>query len=284
MPLTREGNATVRSLAGLGHNVVIRLPIRKNAAGDVHGQLQELIDGGAPMLLFLDRIRRLHVDVRGEEPVTLERRVEAVPAAGSAATRAGQLGAQGTFLLSTVEVPAKRFRRALRESVDQGRIDARWLEWSDPAAVSVAVRTDEVGRTTGSYCFLPMGEDARSPFQGHVNAPFSVAIARKALVEKTPLNELCSTWPQSSRARPLQRSPRPARSIGGRGPHRLEARRRGSSACRRGTGADQPRAEAAVPDLAGESLGAFGHGLSVDRRRADSHDPCDAGTGEGRGA
>ncbi len=101
-----------------------------------------------------------------------------------------RLGAQGTYLCSTAEVPANRFKTAIRDSVDQGRIDARWLEWSEPAAVSVAVRTDEVETDDRLYCFLPMGADAQSPFQGHVNAPFSVAIARKALVEETPLNEL----------------------------------------------------------------------------------------------
>lgn len=190
MPLARDGNVTVQRLADRGHNVVVRLPLRRKAAGDVHGQLRELVSGGAPMLLFLKRIRRLRVDIAGEEPVTLERRVEAVRADVKLNLELVKLGAQGTYLCSTAEVPANRFRRALLESVEQGRIDTRWLEWSDPAMVSVAVRTDVAGRDDRLYCFLPMGEDARSPFQGHVNAPFSVALARKALVENTPLNEL----------------------------------------------------------------------------------------------
>ena len=52
------------------------------------------------------------------------------------------------------------------------------------------MRLDSEAGDDRLYCFLPMGRDARSPFQGHLNAPFSVAIARKALVEDTPLNEL----------------------------------------------------------------------------------------------
>ena len=45
-----------------------------------------------PMLLFLDRIRRLRVDVRGDEPVTLERRVEAVPVDGKVHLEQVKLG------------------------------------------------------------------------------------------------------------------------------------------------------------------------------------------------
>lgn len=190
VPITTEATETVMALAGRGHNVVVRLPIKADSGGDVHRQLTELHEGGAPMLLFLERIRRLRLETIGEEPIVLEREVKRLPVAEPLLVERVSLGAQGTYLRASIDVPQRRFRKALEDSVREGKIDERWLTWSDVARVSVAVRTDETGRDDRLYCFLPMGLDAHSPFQGHLNGPFSVAIARKALVEDTTLNSL----------------------------------------------------------------------------------------------
>ena len=160
-----------------------------------------------PVLLFSPRIGRLVIEETENGRVvslTTLRRTQAALVTHTAhqrrwstvmiARRDVKMGGQRQrsvrrFFLATEAVEATRLQAAIADSIDDGYLDERFAEWTDEAEVSVAV---ELGVDTPTDCrlytFLPMGTEAKSPFGGHLNAPFSPNLARTHVNAAVPLN------------------------------------------------------------------------------------------------
>jgi len=198
----------VQALREQGYVTVLRLPaIDARAAREIKERIDRLLTPSIPIMLFLERIEDLSIQsISSEKPTVLTRRV-LDPGSPSADRPAGQphsqpaalpydrvvLGGQHTFRLFTKTVEPARLQAALRESVEEGALDERWLTWDSPAHVSVAVGEDASVSDGHAYTYLPMGDDATSPMAGHVNAPFVTDFARVGLNREQPVNRLLLT-------------------------------------------------------------------------------------------
>ena len=188
----------VQDFATAGFSTVIRLPFRSpQGAERARAQLDQVVGGDAPLLLFLDRLAALEVDVRGpdgEQMIqVLQRGTERLPSPDAMDISEVDLGVAGRYLVASQVVDHERFMAAIAASVDATLVDAAWLQWEGDATVGVAVALDGIATGTPSdrlYCYLPMGSDAHSPLPGHVNAPFAVNLSRNGLVPNVPLNDL----------------------------------------------------------------------------------------------
>ena len=94
------------------------------------------------------------------------------------------------YLLFEGVVPHADLFAALKDAVEEGALDERWLEWSAEASVSVAVGDGWAVPNPAPFTFLPMGEAATSPLGGHINAPFVTDFARLGLDAEQPVNRL----------------------------------------------------------------------------------------------
>jgi len=182
----------VKDFARRGFASVIRLPLdRENAIGDVERQLETILTGRCPLLLFLERVHHLAIEVLGEEPprcVDLFRSSQAeawtdVP--GVEFTRL-DLGEQGQYLCASVKIVAEEVAKLVARAVAQQELDERWLAWCEDATVSAAVRLDAPLAGGLLYTYLPT--EVPSSFAGHLNAPFYAQIDRRGLNRDLILN------------------------------------------------------------------------------------------------
>lgn len=199
----------VQALREQGYVTVLRLPaIDARAAREIKERIDRLLTPSIPIMLFLERIEKLSIQTTSsEKPTVLTRRVlDAAPteAAGHPERLSADppaalpydrvvLDGQHTFRLFTKAVVPARLQAALRESVEEGALDERWLTWDSPAHVSVAVGDNTSVSDGHAYTYLPMGDDATSPIAGHINAPFITDFARVGLNREQPVNKLLLT-------------------------------------------------------------------------------------------
>ncbi|MFD0402533.1 sacsin N-terminal ATP-binding-like domain-containing protein [Kitasatospora sp. NPDC127121] len=187
----------LKELAFEGFSTVVRLPLRNPAAADAaQSQLERITAGEAPLLLFLDRITELAVEVHSdEEPSTRRcltrsaRQSELVSARPEDWAVEIDLAEAGRYLLARRAVPAEAFREAIERSVQAHQIDGRWNTWEGEAWVGLALRLDEDLQHGRMYTYLPMAETSRSPFCGHVHAPFFTKLARLDISQTIALND-----------------------------------------------------------------------------------------------
>ncbi|MBD0694929.1 hypothetical protein BG452_18290 [Streptomyces sp. CBMA123] len=187
----------LKELASKGFSTVVRLPLRNpDATEAARNQVQGITAGEAPLLLFLDRITELSLEVHSdEEPLTrrcLTRSVQPSElVSGQAEDWAVEvdLAEAGRYLLARRTVPPEAFREAIERSVQARQIDGRWSTWQDDAWVAVALRLDEDLQHGRMYTYLPMAETSRSPFCGHVHAPFFTKLARLDISQTITLND-----------------------------------------------------------------------------------------------
>lgn len=180
-----EPDEVLMALARRGFTTVTKLPILAAGRDRVETQIEELRSSSVPILLFLDRIRRMWLSVTGTQAVdvVLERQTEALELGTSSRAERVDLGAEGEYLLVRREVPQHEFVAAIERSVEKRLLDPSWLGWSEPVHVAVATRIDAEMDDDRAYCFLPMAQEARSPFHGHINGPFAVPISRKEFLD-----------------------------------------------------------------------------------------------------
>jgi len=209
--------ASVSRFAAVGAVTVIRMPIsRSSGSAIVTQQLQALRTSPVPILLFLPRVRQLVVEESEEEKVTtrtaLTRRQSPIVIDGPEAPQNwsivtinhdeavgedhpnehdGQPTDGQRYFVASEAVCQSRLKAAISESIDQGYLDERFAHWTEVAEVSVAI---PMGGDTPTDCrlytFLPMGQEARCPFGGHLNAPFAPNLARTHVNLSVPLNSL----------------------------------------------------------------------------------------------
>lgn len=188
---------TAAELAADGHVTVVRLALRSATARSQAWQaLTELRDSDVPVLLFLPQLRRLVFEHRDRDGETVRRELTRLATPVTAAsdqtisTEIIDLGDRGRFLVANRTVPVERLAAAIEAGVGDEELEPTWREWSKPAVVSVAVPLEHEATDFRTYAFLPLGRRARSPFAGHMNAPFRTFLNRTDLSEDEHLNRL----------------------------------------------------------------------------------------------
>jgi len=187
----------IADYAARGFSSVIRLPLRDaDSLQTAHDEIAALDDKSAPLLLFLDRLEKLDVRVRNQagetsSAFTLKRHEEPIasaPIAASVVTLSGD-----HWLLVRDYIPEALMRQAVDDGVKAKQLHSSWKDWSGVGEVGLAVPLDHEITSPRLYTFLPMGEGATAPFQGHLHGSFFPSSNRKALDAGVALNRLLLT-------------------------------------------------------------------------------------------
>ncbi|MFD8645680.1 sacsin N-terminal ATP-binding-like domain-containing protein [Streptomyces zaomyceticus] len=187
----------LKELAEDGFSTVVRLPLRdRHAWGLAVAQITDMANGEAPLLLFLDRVAALLVEVREESTDAFTRVLTRTECASDLVgareddwVTEVDLADAGRYLLARRTLEAEALREAIRRSVRAREIDASWENWDAEAWVAVALRLDSQLTHGRMYTFLPMAAAVRSPFPGHVHAPFFTKLARLDISTSVALND-----------------------------------------------------------------------------------------------
>lgn len=184
----------IASFAARGFSSVIRLPLRdRESLETARDEVAALDDQSAPLLLFLDRLATLDARVQnlaGEISLafTLTRNEEPILSAPVAASIVTLRGAH--WLLVRDHTPELLMQRAIDEGVRAKQLHSSWRDWKGIGEVGLAVPLDHEISSPRLYTFLPMGEGATAPFQGHLHGSFFPSSNRKALDAGIALNRL----------------------------------------------------------------------------------------------
>jgi hypothetical protein len=192
----KEQSSKVGSFAAAGYSTLIALPLNKDSATkEILNQLQsQLLECDVPILLFLDELDKLIVKTgpNPQESHELVRKVEDFTLNFSSTVDSAQLvdlGKFGSYLLLSAELNSQDLRKSIEESIERSLLRESWRDWKGKAYVSLAVPlADLENQKFRFYNFLPMGEEALSPINGHLNAPFYTDANRKMVKRDIPLN------------------------------------------------------------------------------------------------
>lgn len=177
-----------QALREQGYVTVLRLPCSSpRAAQEVEERIGRLLNSPAPIMLFLDRLSSMTIQSSNQSDCEVLVRNE-IPAEFFG--KRVILNDSIRFHMFSLMVPQERLLAALQESVDEGALDARWLEWDASAEVSVAVGDGWEVSAPHAFTYLPMGDNTAAPFSGHINAPFVTDFARLGLDPEQPVNKL----------------------------------------------------------------------------------------------
>ncbi len=188
----------IAAYARRGYATVIAAPLRTSEAVALASkQVDALTDLDMPLLLFLDRISEIRINVERPDQRPYRRRlsrrqttINAVPPLPGTLMHEVDVGGGRRFLVVRREVDKKRVLEAVARSIPMAPQIKRWLSWKGTPVVSVAVGLSTAAVTRGRlYNFLPMGEEAGSPFLGYLDAPFFADIDRRDADLDLPLNE-----------------------------------------------------------------------------------------------
>ena len=197
LPLTNQPGE-IKEYAFRGFATVIAVPLRTADAVDLASrQIKELTEQDVPLLLFLDRIEEITINIErcGQEPYSHHLTRQQMPYGGLPSLPDTQMyevrvGGRHSYLVVRREIDKERILTAVKDSISAAPQLKRWLEWKGTPIVSVAVGISPGTVSRGRlYNFLPMGEDARSPLTGHIDAPFYADIDRRDAKFSLPLNK-----------------------------------------------------------------------------------------------
>ncbi|KZC47855.1 hypothetical protein XM68_c11009 [Vibrio alginolyticus] len=192
----KEQNSKIREFAAAGYSTLIALPLNKDTATqEILNQLQsQLIECDVPILLFLDELDKLIVKT-GPNPQDrheLIRKAEDFSLDFSSTSDSAQLvdlGKFGSYLLLSAELNSQELHKSIEESIELSLLRDNWRDWKGKAYVSMAIPLEDLeNQRFRFYNFLPMGADAKSPVNGHLNAPFYTDANRKMVKRDIPLN------------------------------------------------------------------------------------------------
>lgn len=188
----------IGAYARRGYATVIAAPLRTpEAVALASSQVDALTDLKVPLLLFLDRIAEIRIDVERPDEKPYRRRLSRrqtamgdVPYLPGTKMYEVDVGESRRFLVVRREVDKQRVLEAVESSIPAAPQLKRWLKWKGTPVVSVAVGLSTAAVAQGRlYNFLPMGEEAASPFLGYLDAPFFADIDRRDADLDLPLNE-----------------------------------------------------------------------------------------------
>lgn len=170
---------------------VVRMPLESNEANAaVLDQMHWLINLETPLHLFLDRVALITIELEPGRQHVLDRR-DLGTWSTSPLIEIQRLGiGSDEFLLTSTDLPTEAFRAALNESLEKKQIPLSWADWKGTARVSIAIRLNRPVEKGLLYCFLPLGEEGRSPFSGYINANFYTKIDRRTVELNISLHRL----------------------------------------------------------------------------------------------
>lgn len=197
VPLVEQDEA-IRKFARESFATVVHVPLRTAEAGKVaREQVLALLDPAAPLLLFLDRLKRVVIEIEasGSDPVreiltrTVTDRPRPDPASANRYEVAVLQPGGQRFLVVRKDVDRTILADAVEKSVAKEPQLARWRDWRGQPSVAVAVPLGEGERDSGRvYNFLPMAKELKSPLRAHIDAPFYASIDRRRASFDLPLN------------------------------------------------------------------------------------------------
>ena len=180
-------------LAKEGYATLVHLPLRDEAAvASASAEIGLLVDNAAPVSLFLRGLKELRIQRIGpnvDEPDEVlgrdSKRLEIeIPVEGATVEEVTAEGSR--YLVARMPVDDPDFRASVAEAVARRYPVEQWGEWKGTPEVSIALRLGGPAREGVVYAFLPMNR--RSPFNGHVDAPFHPDADRKDIDTENPLN------------------------------------------------------------------------------------------------
>ncbi len=177
--VAKERPGLVQHFAREGYASVVRMPLDSDAARQaVIRQIQWLLALEVPLHLFLHRVARINFEIQPDEPKWLERKRIKRWKQDDLQIERLKIG-ENEFLVVGRDANTSDFRDALNQSLAKKQVPAAWKDWRGAARVSVAVRLKHSVERSLLYCFLPLGEEARAPFTGYVNANFYTKLDRR---------------------------------------------------------------------------------------------------------
>lgn len=185
----------IRAFAQRGFSTVVALPLRSAAAAtDVLAEIASVRTQSVPLLLFLKRLCRLSISVvdtdgaQDDAPALIreERSVET----GSVPLSVVELGAAGSFLIARRTIAESAMKTAIRDGTGKKQLHKHWKSWEGEGEIALAVRLDAALPSGRLYTYLPMGEQAISPFAGHLHGSFFPTSNRKGVDATIALNAL----------------------------------------------------------------------------------------------
>lgn len=188
----------VQAFAQRGFSTVIALPLRStDAAKDVLAEISSIRTQSVPLLLFLTRLCRLAIIVvdaegRSDDCPALVREEGSIPTALIPMSIAN-LGPAGTFLVVRRSISESAMQAAIQDGTEKKQLHKHWKNWEGEGEVALAVRLDAAQPNGRLYTYLPMGEQALSPFAGHLHGSFFPTSNRKGLDATIALNALLLT-------------------------------------------------------------------------------------------
>lgn len=197
IPLWLDGHAdVVDDFARRGFATVIRLPLRGAPAYKVvRDEILSLIQQGAPILLFLRRLKQLSIRVTRERQPdhaaeALLTRDEKPLTRGQASISIVDLAESGRYLVSRTRVAETEMRAAVDQGLESKHLPDSWRGWTGDGEAALAVRIDNRPVHPRLYTFLPMGRDAVAPFPGYLHGSFFPTSNRKAIDPDVGVNRL----------------------------------------------------------------------------------------------
>ncbi|QOZ06634.1 hypothetical protein XH96_03205 [Bradyrhizobium sp. CCBAU 51765] len=190
-----ECPAAIERLAGEGFATAVRLPLKNSVSlGAVEQQIAQLAQGDPPIQLFLSRIAEFVIESPNisKEPLILTRVCNVLQEREDFRLLEVQCGTS-KFIVAERKIPHAHVLTAIDADVAAERLPDTWLAWKGDAVVSLAVAADGEPLQGRLYNFLPMGFEAKAPFDGHLDAPFYSSIDRLRLQPGVGLNEMFLT-------------------------------------------------------------------------------------------
>ena len=187
----------VSSYARLDYATVIVVPLGSAEAIDLaERQVKALADLDVPLLLFLERIAEFRIDIETPDQPPFKRRLLRrqkvicdIPDLPRCRMYEVGVREDRRFLVLRFEVDKERVLDAVEQSIQRAPQIKRWRNWIGQPVVSVAVGMSAGAVETGCiFNFLPMGEKAKSPLIGYLDAPFFTDIDRRNADFDLPLN------------------------------------------------------------------------------------------------
>ena len=180
---------TVAMFREQGFVTVLRLPVSTaRAASEVRERIPRYtLASRSPIMLFLHRLEStLSFKTSSESPPMLLTRRQALASGTLTGTPPSTrmtptCSSKASFRRPTSARPSRTPSRRAHSTCagSSGRAEAR---------VSVAVAEGRRISNPSAFTFLPMGESAKSPLGGHINAPFITDFARLGLDTAQPVN------------------------------------------------------------------------------------------------
>ena len=198
LPITAQSKE-IASYALRGYATVVVLPLQSTEAVKLASeQIESIANLDVPLLLFLERISKVRIEIlkKGDRIfhhrlTRREKFLGEIASLDGSALHEVTVGRNHRYLVVKRQIEKQRVLSAVRSSLASAPQLNRWLNWKGTPELSVAVSLVRdklpIGRL---YNFLPMGEEAKAPFRGYLDAPFFSEIDRRNADLKLPLNEL----------------------------------------------------------------------------------------------